>query len=164
MLETFVIFVAVVLDQLTKLWAQGALTDGAISIIPGIINFRYVENTGAAFSIFDDSTLALTIISSVLFVALCFILVRYRKRTDRYFKVYLACIAGGALGNIIDRVILGYVVDFIEFDFMNFAVFNVADIFVTVGTVLMVIYLIFTKSGRKLISGDKKDGAECGGN
>ncbi len=148
MLALIVIFVGVVLDQLTKLWAVDTLIGNPIEVIPGIINFTYAENTGAAFGMFQDATWILAIVSFVLAVVMLIFLFKtmntYGKR--RYGKMYiisLSMIISGALGNLIDRVFLGYVVDFLQFDFISFPVFNVADSFVSVGAVLLGIYWLF---------------------
>ncbi len=150
MLEAVIAVGLIVIDQLTKMWAAGALKDGMIQVIPGVINFRYTENTGAAFSLLSNGTLFLTILSAIMSVVLIFIIYRYKKSTTRMFNACLAMITAGAIGNLIDRIILGYVVDFIEFAFVDFAVFNVADACVTVGAIALVIYVAFTKKGREI--------------
>lgn len=149
MLYGIIVFLGVVADQLTKLWVSGSLVGkGVVEIIPGIIGFRYVENTGAAFSIFASNTLMLTIISAVLIIFLTYLIWRYRKG-HKMLNISLALIIAGAIGNLIDRVFAGYVVDFIEFRFVNFAVFNVADICVTIGTILLAVYILFLSPERK---------------
>lgn len=148
MIEAILIAAAVLLDQLTKYWATSGLAEGAVTVIPGVVDFHYTQNTGAAFSMLSNGTLFLTIISVVMSAALIFVIYRYRDKLPRAMRILLALIAGGAIGNLIDRVIFGYVVDFIEFTFMNFAIFNVADIFVTLAGIGVVCYVFFTKEGR----------------
>ena len=92
---------------------------------PGAFGFTYVENTGAAFGVLGKSTLVLTVVSALAMVVLCFVLVKFRKELSKFGRVGLALIIAGGLGNLIDRVFLGYVVDFINLEFMQFAVFNV---------------------------------------
>ncbi len=116
-------------------------------IINGFISFIYVHNSGAAWGILSGRPVFLIIISIIviaLFIA--FYVLRLRKFKDKislWLSVSLGFIAGGCFGNLIDRIAFGYVRDFINFDFMNFPVFNVADICLTVGIILLFIYFIF---------------------
>ena len=116
-------------------------------IIHGFISFIFVHNSGAAWGIFSGRSIFLIIISIIviaLFIA--FYVLRLRKFKDKislWLSVSLGFIAGGCFGNLIDRIAFGYVRDFINFDFMNFPVFNVADICLTVGIILLFIYFIF---------------------
>ena len=116
-------------------------------IIHGFISFIYVHNSGAAWGIFSGRPIFLIIISIIviaLFIA--FYVLRLRKFKDKislWLSVSLGFIAGGCFGNLIDRIAFGYVRDFINFDFINFPVFNVADICLTVGIILLFIYFIF---------------------
>lgn len=149
MLEAILIAAAVLLDQVTKHLATTHLADGAVTVIPGVLDFHYLENTGAAFSMLSNGTLYLTIISVLMSIALIFVIYKFRAQIPKMLRIILALIAGGAIGNLIDRIFFGYVVDFIEFTFVNFAVFNVADIFVTLAGIGLVCYLLFTKEGKK---------------
>ena len=116
-------------------------------IIHGFISFIYVHNSGAAWGIFSGRQIFLIIISIIviaLFIA--FYVLRLRKFKDKislWLSVSLGFIAAGCFGNLIDRIAFGFVRDFINFDFMNFPVFNVADICLTVGIILLFIYFIF---------------------
>jgi len=126
------------LDQLTKLAARQL--GEAIPLIPGVLGLRYAENTGMAFSLFSGRPWLLGILSGVLIVLGFAVLGRYRLGNT-------ACIAamlmlGGAAGNMIDRLVRGFVPDMIETLFMNFPVFNVADSCLTVGCVLVMISLL----------------------
>ena len=141
MLEILIIAASIVLDQLTKYWITcGALPQG--EIIPGIINFTYAENTGSAFGAFSNGTLVLTMVMAVL-------LIKYRKKAGKLASVALSMIIGGAIGNLIDRALQGFVTDFIEFDFVRFAIFNVADCFVVIGVILLMIYILFIHDKRE---------------
>lgn len=149
MLYAIVVFLGVMADQLTKLWVSGSLMgEGVVRVIPGIINFRYVENTGMAFSMMSDMTLVLTVASGVLTVVMGVLLWKLKKR-GRFLCISLSLIMAGAIGNLIDRIFAGFVVDFIEFAFVDFAVFNVADICVCVGTAMLVIYILFLADRKK---------------
>ncbi len=115
-----------------------------------LIDFTYVQNKGAAFSILSGKINFLAIISVIFCIGLI-IYVIVKKPSNKLLCISLAMIFSGALGNAIDRLFYGFVVDFIETTFVNFAVFNIADIAITVGAVLLGIYLIFfdkdTKNG-----------------
>ena len=144
MLEILIIAASIVLDQLTKYWITcGALPQG--EIIPGIINFTYAENTGSAFGAFSNGTLVLTIISALLAVVMAVLLIKYRKKAGKLASVALSMIIGGAIGNLIDRALQG----FIEFDFVRFAILNVADCFVVIGVILLMIYILFIHDKRE---------------
>ena len=109
--------------------------------IPGFFKFLYTQNTGAAWSMFSGSTVALIIIS-VIVIALLGVYVFASKTKNPLFYVSLGLIVGGAIGNLIDRIFLGYVRDFIKLEFMNFPIFNTADCFLTVGVVCLVVYYL----------------------
>ena len=115
------------------------------------------KNTGAAWSIFSNATVWLIIVS-IVFLALMFVLNRFIKKPNLLYYISFSMIFGGALGNLYDRIVLGYVRDFIKLDFMNFPVFNVADCFVCVGVFLMCVFLIFVeaRNGTKESSGRSK--------
>ena len=139
----------VVLDQLTKfLVATNIGPFDCIHIIPGLFDFVYVKNTGAAFSILSGNTVFLSIISVLFCIgvgAYWFI----KKPAHPLIKASLILLFAGALGNAIDRIFYGFVVDFISTAFMNFPVFNVADIAITIGAALLMIYLIFFDKDEK---------------
>ena len=114
-----------------------------VEFIPGFLGFTYVQNTGAAFSAFEGQQWLFAIIFAAFTVA---ILWEYFKKTMGFSKFERWCIAavyGGGLGNMIDRVRFGYVVDMIETKFMVFPVFNVADCFITCGCIALMISMVF---------------------
>ena len=162
MIEAIIIGLAVLLDQLTKVWATTALAEGAITIVPKVLDFNYFENTGAAFSMLSSGTWFLSVVSAIMSIVLVFIIFKYRNKMPRFVSIMLAFLASGAIGNLIDRIFAGYVVDFIEFTFVNFAVFNVADIYVTCSAIALGVYLICTKRGREFYNnlGEKKEAKE----
>lgn len=115
-------------------------------LIPGILRMSHIRNTGAAFSFLSGYTWILTIVSAVAIIVIIIIIARVRMRA--LGRLSLAFILGGAIGNLIDRLVFGYVVDMFEFEFLRFGsfefpVFNVADAFITIGGILLVIYLLF---------------------
>lgn len=131
------------LDQITKLWAVKKLRPvGEIPLIEGVFNLRYVENTGAAFSMLQGKTFLLTVIPIIACVFMSYIIFA-KKINSRLGEWGVALIFSGALGNLIDRVFRGAVVDMFDFELINFPVFNVADICVTIGALLFFIYAIF---------------------
>ena len=131
------------IDQLVKRWAYVSLrpTDG-IPLIPGLIGLRYAENTGAAFSVFSGSTLLLTLFSLIVCIALVVWLVR-RPEMKWTLRLPLSVVLAGGVGNLIDRAMYGYVVDMFEFQFIRFAIFNVADICITLGAIGLLAALMF---------------------
>ena len=134
-LWTFVLFilstaVLVAFDQWTKSLAVEHLKGQEdISLIPGVLRLHYLENRGAAFGIFQDQRAFLLILTAIILVCVCYVL----------WKM----ITAGGIGNLIDRVRLNYVVDFIYFSLIDFPVFNVADIYVTVSMFLLLILVLF---------------------
>lgn len=130
-------------DQLTKyLIVTTVKVNGPLELIPGVLRFRYVENTGAAFSSFSDNTAVLTA-ATVIIIAVCLIFLFSRKISSKFAEICLIIIVSGGIGNIIDRIAFGYVVDFIEPLFVDFAVFNFADCCITVGAFMLIGYEIY---------------------
>lgn len=133
----------VVIDQLTKAWVRGNIPlGGSLPFLPGVLELTHVQNTGAAFSSFSGMTGALAVVSLVVSAVVAVLLGR-GFFPGRWGKLSLALILAGAVGNLIDRAFLGSVTDMFATLFMDFAVFNVADICVVVGGILMVIYALF---------------------
>lgn len=150
-----IVVFSVVLDQITKyIVVMNLKPIGSSAFIDGLLGFRYVENTGAAFGMMKGFRWGFIIISTIAITALAIYLVKYRKEIPAFLGITLSMIIGGGIGNQIDRIVNGFVVDFFEFQFIDFAVFNVADCFVTVGAFLAVIDLIFID--REFLLGDKE--------
>ncbi len=138
-----VIALLTAIDQFTKyLIVSSVKVNGPMELIPNVLRFRYVENTGAAFSSFSDNTLVLTVIT-VIIIVICLLLLWGRKINSKFAEVCLMIIVSGGVGNIIDRIAFGYVVDFIEPMFVDFAVFNFADCCITVGAFMLIGYEIY---------------------
>jgi signal peptidase II len=159
-ISAIAVIVLVAADLLIKSWVVTSLAPiGSMDLIKfgkfDIVGLHYTENTGAAFSIFKNSTLFLTILVSVLVVGLC--IYGIMDKDKRPFKsVCLIMIISGGIGNLIDRIRNGYVVDYIELRFMNFAIFNFADILATCGCIMLLIYVITSESRRKHYVSDYK--------
>lgn len=130
-------------DQLFKWWIVAVLPLGGVSpLIPGVISLTHVRNTGAAFSLLEQHTWLLTAISAVFALLIAVLLaIRYFRHPVAVWSV--AAVLGGAIGNLIDRVRYSYVVDMFMTEFMDFAVFNIADIFITCGGLLFCGWLIW---------------------
>jgi signal peptidase II len=135
---------SVVLDQVTKfLVVRDLMPISSHMIWEGILRFRYVENTGAAFGMLKGQRWFFIILSTVAILGITIYLVKCRKAVPPLLGIGLSMIVGGGIGNQIDRIANGYVVDFIEVLFVDFAVFNVADCFVTVGACLIIFDILF---------------------
>ena len=159
-LNILIILIVIAADQLTKAWASSALKEIAtMPVIEDVIHFTYVENRGAAFGMLADHRWIFMVLSIVGIAAL-FVWMTVDKTISRPMKAILAMIIGGGIGNMIDRVMLGYVVDFIDCRFIDFYVFNVADSFVTVGCALFVVLLAIAEYKTAKA---KKAAAEDGG-
>lgn len=109
--------------------------------IKGFLDLEYSLNSGMGFGLAKDSTTALVVITAIVIVALLGYLTVFHSDSE-FLRIPLIMIAGGGIGNLVDRIALGAVRDFFKFTFVDFAVFNVADSFVTVGAILLIIYLI----------------------
>ncbi len=143
--ELLCIGVFILVDQITKIWAVDTLKEGrVIELIPGVLQFHYLENQGAAFGILQNQQTFFVIAGAVILVLVMYVLfVMPHERKYRILNVLLIMIASGAIGNMIDRVNLGYVVDFIYVSAINFPIFNVADCYVTVSTILLALVILF---------------------
>ena len=134
-LSLILIAVGVAADQAVKfLVVENLRPDGVLTAIPGLLDFVYVENTGAAFGMFGDYTWILSVVTAVLVVVVLFCLLFYRTAG-------ILIVAGG-IGNLIDRIRLEYVIDYIRVSFFP-PVFNLADCFVVVGVILFFIHILF---------------------
>lgn len=141
MIYIIIIILGLILDRITKVFAVNNFIDKPIE--GPFINLTYLENRGAAFGILQNKRIFFLIITLAIVCYLLYYFYKSYKTNPRILNISLAMIITGALGNFYDRFVNGFVVDFIEFSFFSFPVFNVADIFVTLGCGLMIIYIIF---------------------
>jgi len=133
----------VLLDQFIKRWVVLTLAlNENMDLIPGVVGLTHYENTGAAFSILSGQRWLLAGIALIAALVLIFILLRYNE--GFWGTLGLSAVLGGAVGNMIDRIFNGYVVDMFIPQFINFAIFNVADIFITLGGITFCIFFIIT--------------------
>jgi signal peptidase II len=136
------------LDQAIKWFITTHLHVGqSVTVIPGYLKILYVRNTGAAFSILPHQTALLIVIAVVVITAVA-IMGRRLAHGRRSVQVALGLLLGGALGNLIDRVVRGYVVDYVDISKIDFPVFNLADAAVCVGVVWLVCFGLFSPSLR----------------
>ncbi|MCR5503007.1 MAG: signal peptidase II [Lachnospiraceae bacterium] len=144
-LDILLLLVLVFLDQAAKYAAVRYLKDKtAIVLIDGVLELNYLENKGAAFGMLQNQKFFFIFVAVIFLGVMCFVL--YRTPADRkYTKLHilLIFISAGAIGNMIDRLRLDYVVDFIYFSLINFPIFNVADVYVTVSTFILVFLILF---------------------
>ncbi|MDA3972490.1 signal peptidase II [Enterococcus thailandicus] len=133
----------IAIDQWVKWWITSNLALGETqSIIPGVLSLNHIRNTGAAWSMLEGKMWFFTVVTIVAVVAIVYLMIKNRQAASRWFMTGLALILAGAIGNFIDRVRLGYVVDMFQTDFMNFPIFNVADISLVCGVICILIYII----------------------
>lgn len=152
------LLILIFIDQWSKGLAVHGLKDqDAIVLIPGAFELFYLENRGAAFGIFENMRW-MFLLGTGLILALAVFLFRRFPKNRKYlpFFISLTMIAAGGIGNLIDRLRLGYVIDFFYFSLIDFPVFNVADIYVTVGVALFaILYLITGEEELSCLSGKK---------
>jgi signal peptidase II len=129
----------VAIDQATKAWSLAALPPGGVrGLLPGLLQLRLVANTGAAFSLLSDSTVALAVVSLLVSLLLA-AWIQLRPPGGRWLALAAGLLLGGAVGNGIDRWRLGWVVDFLELVPVRFPVFNIADVAINAAVVCLLI-------------------------
>ena len=147
-----IIAIIVALDQLTKfLICANFDLNSSMPVIDGILHITYIHNSGAAFSIFQNKTVFLIVIQVTVIAIVLVYLIARRKKDHWCLLLSVSLIAAGGMGNLIDRAVNGYVVDFLQLP--HWPIFNVADISVCVGCGLLVLYMFFIDPKR---SGDRK--------
>lgn len=161
LIEIGIMCLLIAVDLLTKHFIYGHCnTVDDIVIIDGVIRFTAVRNTGASFGIAKDHTTALTVISAVSSVLLIFFLFYSNTNKNKWLRSALIMITAGAIGNVVDRIAFGYVRDFVYFELIDFAVFNLADSCLTVGAVVLMIYIIFFYAKEESKAKEKKEETE----
>ena len=159
LLNILIPLIGIVVDQIVKYWASTDLQAiGTIPLWEGVFHLTYCENTGAAFSMFTGQRWMLLAVTVVLLTGLLW--AHHNNWLQNAFgRMSLRLIISGAIGNMIDRILLGYVVDLFDFRLINFPIFNVADILLCVGVGMMVIYILFMEPK---IEKAKKEAAQDG--
>lgn len=135
-------------DQFTKVLVRNNIAlNERIPIIGDWMNITYIRNEGAAFSMFSGNVLVTVVLTCALLIVCAVFIVHEIKANDKVMAVCLTCVLGGGLSNMFDRLYFGYVTDMISCG--SFAIFNVADMFVTCGCIFAIIYVLFSyKEGR----------------
>ena len=149
MLYEWIILLLIGIDQLSKIWALNSLKEiGSISIIENVFHLTYVENRGAAFGMFQSNQIIFILVA--ILASIFGIYYLHTKKVNLLGKASIILLISGAIGNLIDRLRLGFVVDYFDFRFIWEYVFNIADIFVVVGTILLCIYIIFFEEDKQV--------------
>lgn len=147
MIYILIILGLIGLDQISKFLAVKYLVNiGSIPIIKDIFHLTYVENRGAAFGMFQNNQMVFVVVALATCIFGLYYL--YKKQLNLLGKSAIILIIAGAIGNLIDRVRLGFVVDYFDFRIVWNYVFNVADVFVVIGTILLCIYIIFFENDK----------------
>ena len=134
--------VLVIIDQIIKYFVSAYLQPvGSVSVIDNIFSLTYVENKGVAFGMFSDMRWIFVALTSILLVIIIFYMFKKRPK-GKFFYVCAALIIGGGIGNLIDRIFYGYIIDYLSLSFFP-PVCNFADYCITAGTIMLVIYLLF---------------------
>ena len=140
--------IIVVADQVTKYFVQQYIPlHGEVAFLPGFLQLTYVQNTGAAFSLFQQQQWLFAVVFALLTVGILYEYFKARLPFSTFDRWCIAAIFGGGLGNMIDRLRFGYVVDMIKTEFITFPVFNIADCFITCGCIALLISLVFFNKG-----------------
>lgn len=143
-----IIAILIAIDQISKLWALNYLNKvGSISVIENIFHLTYVENRGAAFGMLQNNQIIFIIVAVIASIYGLYYL--YTKEVNLIGKCGILLIISGAIGNLIDRIRLGFVVDYFDFKIIWEYVFNIADVFVVIGTILLCAYIVFYEEKKK---------------
>ncbi|MHB8130395.1 MAG: signal peptidase II [Mobilitalea sp.] len=144
MFYIFIIVLVTGIDQWTKYLAETQLKPiNTVPLVRDIFHLTYARNTGAAFSILRDKQVFLILVTAIVVVALICYFIKILKTGEATLKLALTFIIGGALGNLIDRIRLNYVTDFLDFTLINYPIFNFADVFVVLGVVVLSYFVLF---------------------
>ncbi|MBR6543175.1 MAG: signal peptidase II [Anaerotignum sp.] len=157
-LPIIAVVVLILLDQGTKFWALARLKPiHNMTLVEGFMDLTFVENRGVAFGMFSGQRWFILLLTGVIAVGLIWFYMTMPKKKEYFpLRVSLVLVLSGAIGNIIDRLFRGYVVDFFEFTFFEWPVFNVADIYVVVGVILLALMVMFVVKDEDLELKKKK--------
>lgn len=155
----FIVSILIIIDQLSKFIVVNYIKlNQEISIIDNFFKFTYVRNTGAAFGVLQNQKNLFIIITLIIL----FLLIYYYEKNKKVYssleiKIIYVLIIAGAIGNLIDRIFRGYVVDMLDFEVINYPVFNIADCFVVIGVALLIRKIIFYKENKEKYNKISKD-------
>ena len=140
----FIILISICIDQIVKQVIIKNILNSSIEIINGVLNFTYVENTGGAYGIGSNNILMFIIINVIIIGILMKFVISKRDEINNALLIAISLIIAGGIGNLIDRIFRGYVIDFIDINpVFKYPVFNIADIFVVTGCIVIAIDLIY---------------------
>ena len=163
MLQIIIIVLVVAADLISKYLLTPLMQQagGSLPLIPDVLHLTFVKNTGASFGIFQDNVTFFIIVTGIVLVAGVVFMIRTRKTQSVFLKIALSLVIGGAIGNFYDRIVFGYVRDFIDFKLFSFWnwVFNIADASLVIGAICLGIYVLFIykeKDGKPVLAIRKK--------
>lgn len=155
---TLCIVAVIVFDQITKIIAVKYLMPiSSVPIIQDVLHLTYVENRGAAFGMLQNHRWIFMVLSTVVMILILAVMFKYKKHLHPIMLTGLSFVVGGGIGNMIDRTVNGYVVDFVDFTLIDFAVFNIADTFICVGVGLLILDILLKKSNLAFLDDKKSD-------
>lgn len=145
MLQIIIIILSVAADQLSKFFIVPLVENKeSITVIPGVFNLHYAPNTGASFGMLQGFQVLFIIVTVIVLIVGAVLMVKTRHKQSLFLKVCLSLVIGGAIGNFIDRIFIGHVRDFLDFSQVYFPwVFNIADMCLVIGAILLGVYVIF---------------------
>ena len=140
----------IAVDQLFKLLARNALApESSRALLPGVLGLRYTENTGISFSLLGDSRVAMLVVSAITGLALLAgVVLMLTGKVPGIALIGASMILAGGAGNLVDRVFQGYVIDYIEFLFVKFAIFNFADVLIICGVAVVAVWVLLSERKR----------------
>lgn len=144
LIVALIIIIAIVLDQIIKIAIINNIYKSSITVCSGFLNLTYVENTGGAFGIGSSSTIMFIIVNIIIISMIIRFILLKKEDINMNILISLGLVIAGGIGNLIDRIFRGYVIDYIDIStFIEYPVFNLADIFVVVGCTIIIIYTIY---------------------
>ena len=130
----------VAIDRISKVWALSAIRQHTVEVIPGLLSFQYAENSGAAFGMLSGMRLLNGLLTLTLLIVLFAFICHHRKHTGMWYSGLT--VIGGGVSHLYDRLLGKNIIDFIRLDFIDFPIFNFADICICVGTVLLALFYL----------------------
>ena len=135
--------IAILLDQLIKIIIKSKIFNSSIILIPHVLNLTYVQNTGAAFGIGNNSTSMFVAVNVVIIGLITYFIFSKKEELSKLILIALHLVLAGGIGNLIDRIARGFVIDYIDISpLINYPVFNLADIFVVIGCLIIAVFLV----------------------
>lgn len=135
--------IAILLDQLIKIIIKSKIFNSSIILIPHVLNLTYVQNTGAAFEIGSDSTSMFVAVNVVIIGLITYFIFSKKEELSKLILIALHLVLAGGIGNLIDRIARGFVIDYIDISpLIKYPVFNLADIFVVIGCLIIAVFLV----------------------